>query len=132
LSQNISSGRNIANERNMVDAAAGDDGAAIAVPVDFDGPRQVGISFKEAQALESIEVIVHGGRAGETDGVADFANRWREATVLHAGLDALENSTLTVGENVFAHACIVRVFGRRVKHLFVKFAKPLVVRSFFQ
>ena len=112
----------------MVDATARDDGATIAVPVDFDGTRQVGISFKEAQALQSIEVIVHCGRAGETDGVADFSHLWWEAPVFHAGLDALENATLTVGENVFAHACIVRVFGGRVKHLFVKILKPQVDR----
>ncbi|CAB4906401.1 unannotated protein [freshwater metagenome] len=43
----------------MVDATTGDNRTTVAVPVDFDGSGQIGISFKKAQALQGIEVIVH-------------------------------------------------------------------------
>ena len=58
----------------MVHATAGDDRATVAVPVDFDGSGQIWISFKKAQALQGIEMIVHRGWRCEANGVADFAH----------------------------------------------------------
>ena len=111
LGQNIGTGGHVADEGYMVDSTARDNGPAIAIPVDFDGPGQVGVPFEEAEALQRAEVIVHGRRGGEPHGFADFSDRRGETTVFHTGFDALEDAALTVGEGVFAHGCIVRVFG---------------------
>lgn len=105
----------------MLDAATSDDGTTIAVPIDLDGSGKIGISFEEAQSLEGAEVIVHGGRGGQSDGFTDFPHRGWETSFFHVGLDAFENAALTIGQSVFAHVVIVRVFVPGVKHLFVFF-----------
>ena len=110
----------------MVDLATRNDRSTIAVPVDFDSPRQVGISFQITQALQGAEVVMNCRRGVETDCFANFSDGGGKATLLHAGLNAFKDAALTEGEGEFAHACIVRVFAPRVKHLFVFSTKSLV------
>ena len=110
----------------MVDLATRNNRSTIAVPVDFDSPRQVGISFQITQALQGAEVVMNRRRGVETDCFANFSDGGGKATLLHAGLNAFKDAALTKGEGEFAHACIVRVFAPGVKHLFVFSTKSLV------
>ena len=57
-----------------MDTTAGDDGTAIAIPIDFDGSWQVGVAFEKAQTLQGVEVVVHCRRRCESDGVTNFAH----------------------------------------------------------
>ena len=76
------------------------------------------------QFLQCAQVVVHGGRGAEANGLADLADGGWVAAVAHVGFDEIEDAALAVGElgvgwlRGGSHGFIVRVFAPRVKHLF--------------